>query len=224
MPDTGVIVSWSSGKDSAWTLRALRNRPDIEIQALITTFNDRADRVAMHAVRRELVQAQADAAGLPLIEVDLPWPCSNDDYEEVFGESLRAAAKRFSADHIAFGDLYLQDIRAYRERQMAELGLSPLFPLWQRPTHELAREMINSGLRANLTCVDPAQLDAGFVGREYDEALLMDLPDGVDPCGENGEFHTFTWAGPMLNQPVRVVTGETVSRDGFCFADLLPVR
>jgi uncharacterized protein (TIGR00290 family) len=223
MPDDGVILSWSSGKDSAWSLHELRGCPEIEVRALITTFNERADRVAMHAVRRELVRAQAEAAGLPLVEVALPWPCSNDDYERAFGASLRVAAKQFETTQIAFGDLYLRDIRDYRERQIRALGFSGLFPLWEKPTDQLARDMIGGGVRATLSCVDPTQLDPTFVGREFDSTLLDDLPDDVDPCGENGEFHTFTWAGPMFRKPIQVETGEKVTRDGFCFADIVRI-
>jgi len=223
MPDAGVILSWSSGKDSAWSLHELRALAGAEVRALITSFNEQADRVAMHAVRRELVQAQADAAGLPLVEVGLPWPCSNEDYEQVFGQALQSAATKFNVTKIAFGDLYLADIRSYRERQMSDLGLDPLFPLWQRPTAQLARDMIAGGLRATLTCVDPTRLDPAFVGRDFDAALLDELPNDVDPCGENGEFHTFTWSGPMFDQSVDIRLGEKVTRDGFCFADVVPI-
>jgi uncharacterized protein (TIGR00290 family) len=217
-----VLLSWSSGKDSAWTLHVLR-RQGVEVVALLSTFNGEADRVAMHAVRRELVEAQAAAAGLPLWRVDLPSPCSNAVYEEKMAAVIeRARGARVT--HVAFGDLFLEDVRAYRERQMAGTGIEPLFPLWGRPegTAALAREMLDGGLRAVLTCVDPQQLAGAFVGRSYDAALLAELPPGVDPCGERGEFHTFCWAGPMFAAPIPVRVGETVTRDGFCFADVLP--
>jgi uncharacterized protein (TIGR00290 family) len=217
-----VLLSWSSGKDSAWTLQVLRRR-GVEVVGLLTTFNQAADRVAMHAVRRELVAAQAAAAGLPLWAVHLPSPCSNAAYEERMAAVI-GRARGEGVTHVAFGDLYLEEIRAYRERQMAGTGVEPLFPLWgtAAATPALAREMLAGGLRAVLTCVDPAQLDGAFVGRAFDAALLAELPSGVDPCGERGEFHTFATAGPMFEREVQVELGETVTRDGFCFADLLP--
>ena len=191
--------------------------------ALVTTVNAEFDRVAMHAVRRELLHAQAEAAGLPLIEVGIPYPCSNADYESrMRGLIERLCAERIT--HMAFGDLFLADIRAYREKQLQGSGISPLFPLWDEPTPALAREMIAGGLRAVLTCVDPKQLAAEFCGRRFDEALLDALPAGVDPCGENGEFHSFACAGPMFRAPIAVETGETVERDGFVFTDLRVVR
>jgi uncharacterized protein (TIGR00290 family) len=194
----------------------------VEIAALLTTFNEAADRVAMHAVRRTLVEAQAAATGLPLRAVQLPWPCSNEEYESRMAGACRAAiADGFES--IAFGDLFLRDIREYRERKLAGSGLEPLFPLWEIPTHELAREMIRGGLRARITCVDKKALDARFAGREFDLALLADLPPQADPCGENGEFHTFAYAGPMFRHPIPVAAGELRDRDGFVFADLQPV-
>jgi uncharacterized protein (TIGR00290 family) len=220
MAKARVILSWSSGKDSAWTLQTLREQGDIEICALLTTFNAAADRVAMHAVRRELVRQQAIAAALPLIEIDLPCPCSNDDYEKLMRTTVPGAAMEYRATHVAFGDLFLEDIRNYRQRQMRKWGLKPLFPLWGKPTGALAREMISGGLKAHITCVDPSQLDGGFAGRALDLGLLDALPATVDPCGENGEFHTFAWDGPMFDAPVPVILGETVARDGFVFADL----
>jgi uncharacterized protein (TIGR00290 family) len=221
-----VALSWSSGKDSAWTLHLLRQNPSIEVVALITTINQEFDRVAMHAVRRELVELQADAAGLPLWKVPLPWPCSNEEYEARMRE-VCARALGEGVEAIAFGDLFLADIRAYRERQLAGTGLEPLFPVWQIPTHELAATMIAGGLRAKITCVDPKLLPRQFAGREFDTAFLNDLPAGVDPCGENGEFHSFVYAGPMFGAPIPVELGEIVERDGFFFADLkgtLPAR
>ena len=217
-----ILVSWSSGKDSAWMLHILRSTHGAAAAGLLTTVNGAFDRVAMHAVRRALLEAQADAVGLPLYAIDIPWPCSNADYERCMG----AAVQRVAADgftHVAFGDLFLEDVRQYREARLAGTGLTPLFPLWKsKPTADLAREMIDHGLRAWLTCVDPRRLPASFAGRAFDAALLDDLPEGVDPCGENGEFHSFAWDGPMFSRPLCVRVGETIERDGFVFTDVLP--
>ena len=189
--------------------------------ALLTTFNAEFNRVAMHAVRRPLVEAQARAAGLPLLPVPLPWPCSNAQYEAAMASALTEAQTMFQITHVAFGDLFLEDVQRYREEQLAtHTGLTPLFPLWGQPTDALAREMISGGLRARLTCVDPRQLPRSFAGRVYDASLLADLPPGVDPCGERGEFHTFVCAGPMFTGEVATELGEIVERDGFVFADL----
>jgi uncharacterized protein (TIGR00290 family) len=217
-----VLLSWSSGKDSAWTLHVLRQQPDIEVVGLLTTFNEAADRVTMHAVRRQLVEAQAAAAGLPLWPVCLPWPCSNADYEQRMSAVLRRAHEAGIA-YMAFGDTYLEDVRNYRIRQLSGTGIEPLFPLWSSldQTPYLARRMLAAGLRAILTCVDLRQLPESFVGRRYDTALLAELAAGVDPCGERGEFHTFCFGGPMFASEIAVQVGETVSRDGFCFIDLL---
>jgi uncharacterized protein (TIGR00290 family) len=220
-----ALLSWSSGKDSAWSLHVLRNRGEVDVIGLVTTYNEAFDRVAMHGVRMELARAQARAVGLPLWPVPLPWPCPNLTYEE----RMRAVVERARSEGIArfaFGDLFLADIRAYREKQLAGTGLEPLFPLWGQPsdTPKLARDMIASGLRAILTCVDPHQLAPEFVGRSFDANLLADLPPGVDPCGERGEFHTFCHAGPMFDRPIDVRPGESVERDGFWFADVLPAR
>lgn len=217
-----VAVSWSSGKDCAWALHLLRQQPGVEVIALFTSFNQAADRVSMHAVRRELVEAQAERAGLPLWTIDLPWPCSNEAYEARMGSFCRQAAER-GVQAVAFGDLFLRDVREYRERQLQGTGLEPLFPLWGVPTAELAPEMLASGVRAKVTCVDPRVLDASFAGRDYDEAFLRDLPPTVDPCGENGEFHTFVYDSPAFTSSVAVETGEIVERDGFVFADCVPV-
>jgi uncharacterized protein (TIGR00290 family) len=214
-----VLLSWSSGKDSAWTLHVLRQNPDTEVAALLTTFNSAVDRVAMHAVRRTLVDAQAASVGVPLWPVPIPSPCPNEIYEERMREAMtRARAEGFT--HVAFGDLFLEDVRRYREERLAGTGLDPLFPLWKRPTPALARGMLAEGLRAVLTCVDPKQLDRRFAGRVYDAALLSELPPAVDPCGERGEFHTFCYAGPMFRDPVPIHAGEIVERDGFVFADV----
>lgn len=213
-----VLLSWSSGKDSAWALHLLRRDPAIEIRGLVTTLNGQFDRVAMHGTRRTVLEAQARAANLPLWIVPLPWPCSNAEYEERMAEICRrAVAERIDA--IAFGDLFLADIRAYREKQLAGTGLEPLFPVWQIPTDALAQEMIAFGLRARITCVDTKQLPAEFAGREFDIDLLCDLPETVDPCGERGEFHTCVYAGPMFSEPIPLEEGEVVDRDGFVYAD-----
>jgi uncharacterized protein (TIGR00290 family) len=219
---TKVALSWSSGKDSAWTLYLLRQRPDIQIAALITTFNTEVDRVAMHAVRRALVEAQAERTGIPLWAVELPWPCSNLDYED----RMRAVCRRATAEGVtavAFGDLFLQDVRDYRIRQLEGSGLEPLFPIWQIPTGQVGRDMIAAGVKAKITCVDPSKVAKSLAGREYDLSLLKALPLGADPCGENGEFHTFVYDAPVFSRPIAVRTGEVVERDGFVFTDLLPM-
>ena len=215
-----ALLSWSSGKDSAWALHVLRGQPDIELAGLLTTFNQEADRVAMHAVRRELVEMQASAVSLPLYPVELPWPCPNEEYESILTAALTELINRLSITHVAFGDLYLEDVRAYREEQMDRLGLTPLFPIWGRRTSDLAKQMVAAGVKAWLTCVDPRQLQHEFAGRAYDDQLLAELPGTVDHCGEAGEFHTFAWDGPMFDSPVHVSPGEIVERDGFVFADL----
>ena len=215
-----ILLSWSSGKDSAWSLHLLRQRGEYEVVGLLTTFNDVAGRVAMHAVRRELVERQAAAAGLPLWAVPLPWPCSNEQYESAMAETCAKAVAE-GVEGVAFGDLFLEDVRAYREKQMKDTGLQPIFPVWGLPTRALAQEMITCGTRAKLTCIDTGKLDRSFAGREFDEALLADLPEGVDPCGERGEFHSFVYAGPMLSASLPVVVGATVVRDQFVFADLV---
>ena len=213
-----VLLSWSSGKDGAWALHKLRSDAGIEVCGLLTTINMEFQRVAMHGTRRSVLEAQARAVGLPLWTVPLPWPCSNEIYERQMSELCgRAIAE--GIDGMAFGDLFLEDVRAYREKQLAPTGLEPLFPLWGIPTAELAREMIAGGLRARLTCVDPRVLPAAFAGREFDEELLRELPAGADPCAERGEFHTCAYAGPMFAGPLRLEAGEVVSRDGFVFAD-----
>ena len=216
-----LLLSWSSGKDSAWALHVLRQKNEYDIVGLVTTVNENFARVAMHGVREELLQAQADAAGLPLWRVPLPHPCPNGEYEARM-RALIARAVAAGVTHMAFGDLFLEDIRAYREQQLAGTGIAPVFPLWGLDTRQLAHAMIGAGLRAKLSCVDPKQLARDFAGRTFDETLLADLPAGVDPCGERGEFHSFCHAGPMFDRPIAVTTGEVVERDGFVFADLLP--
>jgi len=216
-----ALLAWSSGKDSAWSLQVLRAQAEVEVVGLLTTINEAFDRVAMHAVRTELLRAQAEAVDLPLRPVAIPWPCSNAEYEAAMASSMaRAVADGISV--VAFGDLFLADIRRYREERLQGTGIHPLFPIWGTPTGALATQMVEAGLRARLTCVDPKQLDARFAGREFDAALLEALPPSVDPCGENGEFHTFAYDGPMFRRPVAIRGGEVVTRDGFVFADLLP--
>jgi uncharacterized protein (TIGR00290 family) len=216
-----ILVSWSTGKDSAWTLHVLNQQYPGAAAALLTTTNEAFDRVAMHAVRRELLEAQARATGLPLHVLPLPWPCSNAQYESI----MSAAVAGFVAGgftHVAFGDLFLEDVRNYRITRLAGSGLEALFPIWKtKPTKELAEEMVSAGLQARLTCVDPRKLDRTFAGRVFDRSLLADLPASVDPCGENGEFHSFAFAGPMFQHPISNQLGEIVERDGFVFADVL---
>ncbi len=216
-----LLLSWSSGKDSAWSMHILRQQNQYGIAGLVTTVNESFGRVAMHGVREELLGQQADAAGLPLWRVPLPHPCPNREYES----RMRALIERAVAagvTHMGFGDLFLEDIRAYRERQLAGSGIAPVFPLWELNTTQLARDMHSAGLRATLSCVDPQRLPSAFAGREFDSAFLDELPPGVDPCGENGEFHTFCHAGPMFARPIAIRTGDIVERDGFVFADLVP--
>ena len=218
-----ILLSWSSGKDSAWTLHVMRQQSEYEIAGLLTTFNEAADRVAMHGVRRGLVEQQAAATVLPLWSVPLPWPCSNEQYESLMAETC-AKAVAAGIEGIAFGDLFLEDVRAYRISQMTGTGLEPLFPVWGIPTTELAHEMVASGLKAILTCVDTRKLDAAFAGAQFDEQFLSTLPEGVDPCGERGEFHSFVHAGPMFEQEISVLPGESTIRDHFAFADLIPAN
>jgi uncharacterized protein (TIGR00290 family) len=215
-----TLVSWSSGKDSAWLVHQLRRTPGVEIGGLLTTVNAAADRVAMHAVRTALVREQAAALGLPLTIAEIPSPCSNEAYEGVMSSAV-AQAVRDGFTHVAFGDLFLEDIRQYRESRLAGTGLTPLFPLFGADTSMLARQMVGAGLKARLTCIDPRALAHSFVSREFDDSLLADLPERVDPCGERGEFHTFAYDGPMFAHPIAVRGGEIVERDGFVFADLL---
>jgi uncharacterized protein (TIGR00290 family) len=214
------IVSWSSGKDSAWLVHVLRAGGVVEIGALLTTVNESAARVAMHAVRVELLEAQAAALGLPLWQIPIPSPCPNEVYERRMAEAVRrAVAEGFT--HIAFGDLFLEDIRRYREERLASTGLTPIFPIFGIDTTSLAQQMVNGGLHARLTCVDPRVLGAPFAGREFDAAFLAELPQSVDPCGERGEFHTFAYGGPMFAHTIPIEPGAVVERDGFVFADLM---
>lgn len=220
-----ILLSWSGGKDSAWALHLLRSKPEYEaeyeVAGLLTTVNQHFGRVAMHGFRESLLDLQGEAAALPLWKVPLPWPCSNDVYEGLMAEvCARAVAEGLHG--IAFGDLFLEDIREYRVTKLAPTGLEPIFPCWLIPTDELAREMIAAGIRAHLVCVDPRKLDRSFAGRVLDEQLLAELPATVDPCGERGEFHTFVSAGPMFSRSIEVSAGEIVERDSFVYADLTP--
>jgi len=218
-----TLLSWSSGKDSAWTLYQLQQSDDIEMKGLVTTVNQTHQRVAMHAVRVELLQLQAIAAGLPLYIINIPYPCSNEQYEQAMTDFFSSIAGK-GISHMAFGDLYLDDIRQYRVDNLSKTTLQPLFPLWLKPTKQLAKDMLAAGLKTRITCVDPKQLPAEFCGREFNQEFLNDLPSNVDPCGENGEFHSFAYAGPMFENEIQIKTGERVERDGFVFSDLLLVE
>lgn len=213
-------LSWSSGKDSAWALHVLRQRGEYDVAGLLTTVNSAFDRVAMHGTRAAVLRAQAAATALPLLEIPLPWPCSNEQYEAVM-RGVCDAAKRAGVEAMAFGDLYLEDVRRYREERLAGTGIAPVFPLWGRNTGELVREMLDSGLRARITCVDPRKVPASFAGRELDTELLDELPPGVDPCAENGEFHTCAYGGPMFSAAIGLKAGAIEEHDGFVFADFV---
>ena len=217
-----VVVSWSGGKDAAWTLHQLRGEHDVDVVGLLTTVNAEFQRVAMHGVRVELLRAQAVAAGLPLHEIHLPWPCGNERYEAAMADAITRIREAWKPTHVAFGDLFLEDIRAYREERMRGTGLQPLFPLWLRPTEELAETMMAAGLRTRIVCLDPKHLPRELAGRLLDRELLATLPAGVDPCGERGEFHTFVTEGPMLGGRIDAVPGAVVEREGFVYADLVP--
>jgi uncharacterized protein (TIGR00290 family) len=213
-----ALVAWSSGKDSAWALHEVRRAGDYEVVGALTTITETFGRVSIHGLREELLSAQLRAAGLPPVLVRIPYPCPNDVYETRMATAT-AQAKADGVSHIVFGDLFLADVRAYREQKLAGTGVAPVFPLWMRPTAALAREMIDAGVEAHLVCVDLKRIDAAFAGRRFDHALLADLPADVDPCGENGEFHSFVAAGPMLSRRIAVIVGERVARDGYAYAD-----
>lgn len=214
-----ILASWSSGKDSAWMIHVLRHTPGVEVAALLTTVNEVANRVAMHAVRVDVLQAQADALGLPLWQIPIPSPCPNDVYERAMAAAVaRAVADGFT--HVSFGDLFLDDVRRYREEKLAGTGLTPLFPLFGSDTKALAREMVAAGLGARITCLNPTVMDRKFAGREFDQSLLDELPESIDPCAERGEFHTCSYRGPMFSRPLPIRTGITVERDGYVFTDL----
>jgi uncharacterized protein (TIGR00290 family) len=214
-----ILLSWSSGKDSAWALHRLNETHPGAVGGLLTTVNEAVDRVAMHAVRRSVLTAQARMAGLPLRVVPIPYPCPNEVYEERMAVAVAEAIKD-GFTHVAFGDLFLEDVRRYREERLAGTGLEPMFPVWGLPTKRLAEEMIEKGLRARLSCIDTRVLDASFAGRAFDRSLLDDLPAHVDPCGENGEFHTCVSAGPMFANPLDLEAGEVVTREPFVWTDL----
>lgn len=213
-------MSWSGGKDSAWALRTLRQNSTYEVAALLTTVNETFGRVAIHGYREELLDLQAAVLGLPVWKVALPYPCSNADYESGM-EAVCTRAVREGFNAIAFGDLFLEDIRAYRVERLAGTRLEPVFPIWGIPTDKLAREMVEAGLRAHITCVDPRHLAASFCGRVFDAQFLADLPASVDPCGERGEFHSFACAGPMFSQPIPVRHTHNVEREGFVYGELI---
>jgi uncharacterized protein (TIGR00290 family) len=221
MQRSQALIAWSSGKDSAWALYEARRAGDYDIVGALTTVNDTFHRVSMHGVREELLMAQLEAAGLPATVVRIPFPCTNEIYEREMARTM-ADVKARGITHVVFGDLFLEDIRAYREQKLTAIGMTAVFPLWQRPTDALARAMIAGGVEAHLATVDLKKLPAGFAGRRFDQALIDALPAGTDPCGENGEFHSFVSAGPMLSRKIPVRVGETVERDGFAYADLLP--
>ena len=214
-----TLMSWSSGKDSAWALYKLQRNPEIDLAGLFCTVNKAFNRAAMHAVRVELLQQQAESIGLPLEIIEIPYPCSNDAYEEIMTLFVEKAKKN-NIEHFAFGDLFLEDVRNYREEKLKGTGITPIFPIWGIPTDKLSREMISSGLRAVITCIDPKQIPNDFVGKEYNESFLNDIPEGVDPCGENGEFHSFVFYGPMFKEQIEISFGDVVHRDGFVFMDI----
>lgn len=217
-----TYVSWSSGKDCAFALWRAQKAGEFDICGLLTTTNETVDRVAMHGTRNALMRRQAEAVGLPVLEVGLPWPCTNEDYESrMTGACETMKAKGVS--HVIYGDLYLEDVRAYRDEKMAQANLTPIYPLWKQDTRQLAQDMISAGLKTVVVCIDPKKLDASFAGRWFDQAFLDDLPDGIDACGENGEFHTCVLDGPMFSAPISVDVGETVERNGFIYADVIPV-
>jgi uncharacterized protein (TIGR00290 family) len=215
-----TLLSWSSGKDSAWALYQLQSDPEIDLHGLFCTVNSEFNRVAMHAVRLELLKRQAEHIGLPLEIIEIPYPCSNEQYEEIMARFVDGARGE-NIEQFAFGDLFLEDVRSYREDKLTGSGISPVFPIWGSPTSQLAQEMVASGMRAVITCIDPKQLPEEFIGREYTQDFLNDLPEGVDPCGENGEFHSFVYAGPMFRKPLEIALGEVVQRDGFTFIDVV---
>ncbi len=215
-----VLLSWSSGKDSAWALYILQQMQEIELVGLFSTYNQEFNRIAMHSTRLELVKMQAKNTGLPIDLIPIPFPCSNEDYERIMGDFIEGVKEK-GITHIAFGDLFLEDIRQYRIDKLAGTGIEPIFPIWGIPTHELSSKMLASGLRAQITCIDPKQIPEEFAGLEYNLDYIERLPESVDPCGENGEFHSFAFAGPMFKEPIPIEVGETITRDGFIFTDVM---
>jgi uncharacterized protein (TIGR00290 family) len=218
-----TLLSWSSGKDSGWALHALREDPEINLCGLFTVVNESYDRVSMHATRMDLLLDQAAAAGLPLEVITIPHPCSSEECDAIMRKFCDSAAAD-GIENMAFGDLFLRDIRNYRETQLQKTGIRPIFPLWNIPTDILAAEMLAAGVEAYISCVDPQQLPASFAGRRWSRELLNEMPKNVDPCGENGEFHTVVVGGPMLNRRIAVRIGETIEREGFVFTDIIPLR
>lgn len=216
-----TLISWSSGKDSAWTLHVLRQDPNVEVVGLFCTVNKMFDRVAIHGVRVELLKQQAESVNLPLHIVYLPFPCTDDDYIQVMN-SFIIEAENMGIECFAFGDLFLEDVRQYRERLLKGTGITPIFPIWGIPTITLSKQMIADGLKAVITCLNPKDLAIEFAGNEYNEKFLNEIPKNIDPCGEYGEFHSFAFDGPMFKNPIDIILGETVLRGGFCFKDLLP--
>ena len=217
-----VLLSWSAGKDSAWSLHALRQADEYEVVGLLTTINEEFRRVAISGVREELLDAQAEAAGLPVRKVYLPYPCSNEQYEAAMRPPMEEA-RDDGIERVAFGDLFLEDIREYRDANLAKVGMTGLYPIWGADTAALALEMQQGGLRARIATLDPKRIPESFVGEIWDAKTVSELPGDVDPCGENGEFHTFTFEGPMFNHPIAVTAGEIVKREGFVYADIVPV-
>ena len=215
-----TLMSWSSGKDSAWALYKLQQDPQIEIDGLFCTMNSEYQRVAMHAIRVELLQRQVESIGLPVKIINIPNPCTNEEYEEIMAQFVESS-KAVNIEYFAFGDLFLEDVRRFREENLIDTGISPLFPIWETPTDKLSREMIRGGLKAVITCFDPEKLSGEFIGREYDESFLDDLPGGVDPCGENGEFHSFVFDAPNFVWLIEISLGEVVQRDGYVFVDVV---
>ena len=214
-----TLMSWSSGKDSAWALYKLQQDPEIDLRGLFCTVNNEFNRVAMHAVKVELLKRQAKCLGLPLEIIEIPYPCTDEIYAEIMAQFVERA-KKDNIEFFAFGDLYLEDVRSYREEKLKNSGIKPIFPLWGTPTDKLSREIISSGLRAVTTCVDPKQIPEKFIGKEYNKSFLKDLPEGVDPCGEKGEFHSFVFDGPMFKEPIEISLGNIVNRDNFIFVDV----
>jgi uncharacterized protein (TIGR00290 family) len=217
-----ALVAWSSGKDSAWALHVTQQSGECEIAGLLTTVTETYGRVSMHGVREKLLEAQAEALGLPLHRVNIPASCTDEDYNNAMRNAMENATAN-GITHVIFGDVFLEDIRSYREGRLAEIGMTGVFPLWKRDTGKLAREMIAGSLRAYVTCLDPGKLPRDFAGREYNSEFLEDLPENIDPCGENGEFHTFVFDGPVFAHSVEVMVGEVVEREGFVFIDVLPL-
>jgi len=215
-----TMLAWSSGKDSAWALHMLRQNPEFELVGLFSTVNEAFNRVAMHAVRLELLMKQAQNAGLSMDVINIPYPCTNQEYEDRM-KAFIEKAKEKKIECIAFGDLFLEDVRKYREEKLAGAGITPIFPLWGIPTRTLSQDMIDAGLKAVITSIDPKLIPEEFIGKQYNESFLQQITDTVDPCGENGEFHTFAFAGPMFNEPISITVGEIVHRDGFVFADII---